>query len=413
MTRREGPRRLCMVVHGPYPIGEPRVAREAAAALEDGYAVEVVAMRRAGEPAKEVVDGVLVKRLPIGRARGGGIGRVLAEYPLFAAMATGVVGSRAIKRRYDIVHVHNPPDFLIVAAAIPRLFGSRIIFDIHDPSPEMFAMRFPGRLGTAADAILRRLERLATALAEAVLTVHEPYRRELIARGIPEAKVAVVMNSVDEHLLPAPKPPKKESPRVVYHGTVTPPYGATLLVDAAARVAAAVPQVRVEIIGEGDAIPDLREQVRSLRISDCVAIDGEYIPHREALERVNGASVGVIPNLPTPLNRFALSSKLLEYVALGVPVVSADLPTIQEYFSAEEIQFFEAGSSDSLAEALLAVLRDPDGAAARAERARRRYEAYRWDVNARRYLAILDRVSSRSKPSAIRVARLRHGERST
>jgi glycosyltransferase involved in cell wall biosynthesis len=402
-----------MVVHGPYPIGEPRVTREAVAALENGYAVEVVAMRRAGDPAQEVVDGVLVTRLPIRHARGGGIGRVVAEYPLFAAMATAVVGLRAIKRRYDIVHVHNPPDFLIVAAAVPRLFGSRIVFDVHDPSPEMFVMRFPGRLGTAATAILRRLERLATALADAVLTVHEPYRRAMIDRGIPEAKVAVVMNSVDERLLPAPKLPARESPRVVYHGTVTPPYGASLLVDAAARVAAEVPQVRVEIIGEGDAVPELHERVRSLRISDRVAITGEYIPHRAALERVNGASVGVVPNLPIPLNRFALSSKLLEYVVLGVPVVSADLPTIREHFSAEEIKFFEPGNSDSLADALLAVLRDPDGAAARADRARRRYDAYRWDVNARKYLAILDRLSCRSEPSAIQVLRPRDGEGSS
>jgi glycosyltransferase involved in cell wall biosynthesis len=410
MTWREGPKRLCMVVHGPYPIGEPRVAREAAAALADGYAVEVVAMRRTGEPAQELVDGVLVTRLPIRHARGGGIGRVLAEYLVFAALATSVVGARTVRRGYDVIHVHNPPDFLIIAAAVPRLFGSRVIFDIHDPSPEMFAMRFPGRVGMAAGVILRRLERLATVLADAVLTVHEPYRREMIARGIPETKVAVVMNSLDERLLPAPKLRPRGSLRVVYHGTVTPPYGASLLVDAAARLAVEVPELRVEIIGEGDGIPELRERVRSLRLSDRVAIDGEYIPHREALERVSGASVGVVPNLPTRLNRFALSSKLLEYVALGVPVVSADLPTIREYFSADEIQFFEPGSSDSLADALLAVIHDPDRAAARAERARRRYEAYRWGVNAPKYLTILDHLSSRSKASAIRVTRRRHGE---
>jgi glycosyltransferase involved in cell wall biosynthesis len=412
MTLPEGPRRLCMVVHGPYPIGEPRVAREAEAAVDNGYAVEVVAMRRAGEPAQEVVNGVLVTRLPIRHARGGGIWRIVAEYSLFATMATGVVGSRAIKRRYDIVHVHSPPDFLIVAGALPRLFGSRIILDIHDPSPEMFAMRVPGRMGTAVGVFLRRLERLATRLADAVVTVHEPYSRELIARGVPEAKVFVVMNSVDERLLPAPRPPARKSPRVVYHGTVTPSYGVNLLIDAAAQLVAEVPELRVEIIGEGDAIPEMRERVRSMQISDRVAIDGEYIPHRRALERVNGASVGVVPNLPTPLNRFALSSKLLEYVVLGIPVVSADLPTIREYFSGDEIQFFEAGRSDSLADALLAVLRDPDAAAARAKRARHRYVAYRWDVNVREYLRILDCLALGSRPSAIQVPR-EHGDHSS
>jgi glycosyltransferase involved in cell wall biosynthesis len=239
--------------------------------------------------------------------------------------------------------------------------------------------------------------------ADAVVTVHEPYRREMVARGIPGAKVSLVMNSLDEDLLPSPIPRTNGRPRIVYHGTITPSYGVDLLVHAAPRVVDAFPDLRVEIIGEGDGVPELRDRVRQLHLSSQVAIYGEYIPHREALARVNGASVGVVPNLPTPLNRFALSSKLFEYVALGIPVVSADLPTIREHFSADEVQFFRPGDEESLADALLAVLRDPSRAAMLVERARRRYQLYRWDINAGRYLAILDRLSGRDGVSPIPV----------
>jgi glycosyltransferase involved in cell wall biosynthesis len=402
-----------MVVHGPFPVGEPRVAREAAAAVEHGYSIEVVAMRRAGEAARDVIDGVSITRLPLRHVRGGGIARVFVEYVSFALMATALVGARSIRRRYDVVQVHNPPDFLIVAAAVPRLLGSRIIFDVHDPSPEMFAMRFPGRVGTGAGFVLRRLERLATVLADAVVTVHEPYRRELIARGVPAAKVAVVMNSVDERLLPPPKRRPTTPLRVVYHGTVTPPYGVGLLVDAAARLVAELRDLQVEILGEGDSVPELRERVWRLGISDHVAIDGTLIAHRKALERVNGATVGVVPNLPTPLSQFALSSKLLEYVALGVPVICADLPTIREYFSSDEIQYFEPGNPDALADAVLRIAQNPKAAAARAERARRRYETYRWEVNARKYREILDGLTCRRPLSTRAVRRRRRLERSS
>lgn len=405
--------RLCMVVHGPYPIGEPRVAREAAAAREHGYAVEIVSMRRAGEPAREVVDGMQVIRLPVQHLRGAGIGRVIVEYLMFATLAAGEVAKRAIKRRYDIVQVHNPPDFLIVAAVVPRLLGSRIIFDIHDPSPEMFAMRFPGRVGAAAGVILRRLERMATVLADAVVTVHDPYRRELVARGTPAEKTAVVMNSIDERLLPPPKPLTPGPVRVVYHGTVTPHYGVHLLVDAVARAVDQGVDLQLEIIGAGDSVPDLEARVAALGLSDRVAIEGRYLPHETVLDRVNGASVGVIPNLPTPLNRFALSSKLFEYVALGVPVISAALPTIQEYFSDDEVQFFEPGSITSLADALRKVARDPEGAELRAQRARDRYVEYRWETNAQRYVAILDHLSSGRRPSAIGVPRAGRREHSS
>jgi glycosyltransferase involved in cell wall biosynthesis len=108
---------------------------------------------------------------------------------------------------------------------------------------------------------------------------------------------------------------------------------------------------------------------------------------------VRSADVGVIPNLPSQLNRFALSSKLFEYVALGVPVVSADLPTIREHFDDEEIRYFRAGDPDALAEALFDVASDSTAARARAERALKRYEAYRWPPNAARYAELLSRIA--------------------
>jgi glycosyltransferase involved in cell wall biosynthesis len=392
-------RRVCMVVHGPYP--EPRVAREASVALDAGYAVEVVAMRQAGQPPEDVIDGVRVIRLPVDHIQGGRIGRVIIEYLAFAVLAAVVVGKRTISRRYDVVHVHNPPDFLIVSALLPRLLGSRVIFDIHDRSPDMFSMRFPGRAGARASTMLRRLERLATSFADAVVTVHDPYLRELVALGMPAEKATVVMNSLDERLLPAPKPRNPGDFRVVYHGTITPHYGVQLLVDAVAEVARRGLDVRGEIIGGGDCVPDLKSRVATLGLSDRIAIEGRFLPHKAVLRRVNGASAGVIPNLPTPLNRFALSSKLFEYVVLGVPVISAGLPTIREYFSDDEVMFFEPGSAASLADAILAVACDPERAESRAERARRRYASYRWDVNARTYIEILDRLSTGSDPSRI------------
>lgn len=392
-----------MVVHGPYP--EPRVAREAAAAVDAGYAVEVVATRQESEPSRELVDGVTVTRLPVRHVQGGGLGRVIVEYLAFTALAAGVVGARTISQRYDVVHVHNPPDFLIVSALIPRLLGSRVVFDIHDRSPDMFTMRFPGPMGNRARRVLERVEQLATRFADAVVTVHDPYRRELVALGTPPAKATVVMNSLDERLLPSPKPRTPGAFRVVYHGTVTPHYGVPLLVEAAAEAVQQGLDVRVEIIGGGDSVADLNQRVAALGLTDRIIVEGRFVPHRTVLERINGASVGVIPNLPTPLNRFALSSKLFEYVVLGVPVISAALPTIQEYFSDDEVRFFEPGSVDSLAAALLAIASDPEGAEFRTERARRRYAAYRWEVNARAYVALLDRLSSGSDSSPIGVPR--------
>jgi glycosyltransferase involved in cell wall biosynthesis len=384
-----------MLVHGPYPLGEGRVAREALAAVDAGWQVDVVAMRNPGEPAKEIVDGVTVFRLPLSHERGSRAIAITREYLGFTALATAKVAALAARRRYGVIHVHNPPDFLMLAALPPRLFGASVVFDVHDLAPELFAMRFRGRTGFGTiDRALRLVERLATLAATAVITVHEPYRRALEARGVPSEKITVVLNSLDERLLPAAAAlAVPNSFRVVYHGTIAPHYGVELLVEAAARSAPDVPNLRLEIYGDGDALPTVRSRVEALDLSDRVHVAGHFLPHREVLERVGSASAGVICNLPIELNKAALPTKLFEYAALGVPIVTADLPAIREHFSPQEVRFFRAASADQLAEALRDVAADPEAAKARASAARRRYEEYRWPVSARRYVALLERLS--------------------
>jgi glycosyltransferase involved in cell wall biosynthesis len=387
-------RRLCMVVHGPYP--EPRVEREAQAARADGWKVDVVAMRRPGEPAKESCDGVSVIRLPFNHVHGTAISSLVREYVGFTAFASVTVARRHLRRKYDVLHVHNPPDFLIVAALFPKATGAGLVFDVHDLSSDMFEMRFgSGGARSMAGLILRATERAAARAADAVVTVHEPYRAELVHRGVPESKTAVVMNTVDERLLPLDEvAPKGDRFRIVYHGTVTPHYGLELLVEAFARIAGDVAESSLEIYGTGDTVPALRRQARELGVADRVFIGGTLLPHREVLRAVRGASAGVIPNLPIKLNSYALSSKLFEYVVLGIPVVVASLPTLRAHFSDDEVLFFEPGSAKSLSEALVAVARDSEATSRRRTAASARYLAdYRWEAQAERYREILERVS--------------------
>ena len=227
--------RLLMLLHGYYP-DEPRVAAEARAALAAGFDVDVVALRRPGEAPRDVIEGVRLRRLPVAHRRGVGLSAMVREYVAFTLLsAVDVLPLR--RGRYDVVQVHDPPDFLVLAALVPRLFGARIIFDVHDIASYMFGMRFGGRSGAeAAERALRVVERLAAAMSTAVLTVHEPYREELTKHGIPREKITVVMNSLDEALLPPPRPEPwtDQEFRIVYHGTVTPAYGVGLIVEAAA-----------------------------------------------------------------------------------------------------------------------------------------------------------------------------------
>lgn len=383
-------RRLCMAVHGPYPVGEPRVEREALAALAAGWDVDVIAMRRAGELSSEVVEGIRVIRLPMAHRRGLGPLGMVVEYLGFTLLTTGRL---ARSQRYDVIQVNTPPDFLIAATFIPRLRRSRVILDVHDLSSDMFKMRFGDRRGSGlVERALRWMERTAGRLSTSVVTVHEPYREELVARGVRESKIVVVMNSIDESRLPPPANGNSEGFRVVYHGTVTPRYGLDQLIEAATYLEPAIEDMKIEIYGEGDAVPQLRSQATALGLDGVVFVNGEHLSQTEVLSRVQTANVGVVCTSLQADRDLGLPTKLLEYARLGIPVVSADIRIVREHFSDDEILYFESGNPRDLARALEQVARNPSEAKKRADAARQRYEEYCWPIQSRRYIELLERL---------------------
>jgi len=394
------PGRVRMIVHHRFPL-DPRVRREARIARNAGYEVEVICLRGEGEPHRDLVEGVKVIRLPVRHVRGRGFLRALIEYLAFGCLAGLVAAWGSLRRRsLDIVHVHTPPDFLVLVGVLPRLLGSRVVIDVHDSSPLMLRERFGARRGGAtAVAILRWVERRACAVADRVITVHDPLAREIASDGVPRDKIRVVMNSADETLL-AQVPPRASAGgfTVAYHGTVTAWYGVEVLVEAVAGLATELPEARALILGEGDALPDSISLAQRLGVQDRIEFSRRYVPAEDALARVSGASCGVVPNLPSDLNGLTLPTKLLECVALGVPAVVARLDAIAEHFTEDEVTFFEAGNAESLTAALLWVARNPEAARAKADRARERYRSYSWESTRARFLAVLAELQASSRP---------------
>jgi glycosyltransferase involved in cell wall biosynthesis len=234
------------------------------------------------------------------------------------------------------------------------------------------------------------IERWAFRRADLVLTVNESYRKRIAEKRSGQSGVAVVLNSLDEGLLPQRVPSRAKTFRVVTHGTLNSHYGVDVLVEAFAILLDRHPNARLEIYGDGDAVPLIRRRISELDLEPVTTFDGRYLPQREALERVLGASVGVVANLGHPRNHAALPVKLLEYVAMGIPVVTSDLAAIRDYFAEDEVRFYPPGDSEALAAGLIEVAADARTAAARSKRALERYRAYRWSAQANNYVDLLD-----------------------
>ena len=207
--------------------------------------------------------------------------------------------------------------------------------------------------------------------------------------------MTLVLNSPDPDVFrPAPARPhqaRSDEFRVVWHGTLVRRYGVDLAVRAVALLVDRVPGIRMDVYGAGEHRADLQVLVDELGLGDRVLFRGE-VPQREIARCLAEADVGVVPNRRDEHIDRAYPTKLLEYVQVGVPVVTTWTPTLSRVFDDRAVRFVPP-TPEGFAEGLVAVYSDPETAVAMAQSARNQMARISWDGQARDYVRALEALT--------------------
>jgi len=390
-------RRVAIVVHASIPA-DPRIRRQADALLAAGYEVDVFALREAGQAAEESVNGLRILRLPV-RRRFASFAGHLAEYLAFTGAAALRLSREHRRRRYAVVQVATLPDFLAFAAAALKLAGVPLLLDLHEDMPAFFDDRFRSPGLRPLRPLIGGLTRASAAMADAILTVHEPLRQLSLARGVPPGKVTVVMNSADDRVFDPARHARRPfledgELRLIHHSSLQRIYGLPVAVDAVARLRSDV-EARLDVYGDGPYRSPVEAEVARLGIDDVVTLHGR-VPMEQLPGLLAGSDLALVPSLPEPYMQYSLSTKLLEAVAMGIPVIASDLATFRSHFSDTAIRYVAGGDAQALAAAIRELAADPDRAGRQAAEARRQAEPYAWAIQAGRYLEVVDRLADRS-----------------
>jgi glycosyltransferase involved in cell wall biosynthesis len=361
-----------VLVHS-YYLRDTRARRHGSALAAHGWQVDVVCARDATEVFKETHGEVRVWRLPA-RRRGGSASRRIFEYVTFAAMAFLAVVFLWLRRRHRLVYVLGMPNFLVFASFLPRLFGANVLLDMRDPFPEFFLAKYEK---TPTHPIYKALlieERISARFASAVLAA-VPSMADLYVRSVPRERISVVWNSVDPQLfVERPPRPDPDDRTLLYVGTVTYPYAVDLAVRAVARLRHRVPGLRLRVVGDGDLVPRLTEIAREEGIAEKVEIIPP-VPLEDVPAILKTAWLGVQPVRPSPLMQHSLSTKILEWCTVGLPVAVGRTPPLTHLFSEQDILFHEPGDLDGLCTRIIEAHADPEELSRRAKRARVAAEA--------------------------------------
>jgi glycosyltransferase involved in cell wall biosynthesis len=386
--------RLAIVAHAIYP-GDPRIRRQTDALAAAGHQIDLFCLRGPGEARHQTSGSLRIVRLPVNRAFTGLAGH-LAEYLAFAGMAAVRVTGEHRRRRYRLVQVATVPDFLAFSAVPIKLAGVPLLLDLHEDMPEFFRDRFAGPLLRPLLPVVSGAARASAALADELITVHEPLRQLSIARGVPPDKISVVMNGADTQLFDPSRHPRRDfmedgELRLIHHSNLQRIYGLDVAVEAVARIDPADLPVRLDVYGDGPHRPQVEAAIASTGTADRVHLNGR-VPLDDLPALLAGADIGLVPSLPEPYLQYSLSTKLLEYAAMGLPTVASDLATVRAHFTNEAIRFVPGGDPAALADAIRELAADPATAARLGAEAHRQAAGYAWQLQAPRYLEVVERL---------------------
>lgn len=373
----------CMVVHAYYPLGETRVEREAQVLVQAGYQVDVICLRDDGERPVETIDGINIYRLPVQRSKRKGAAIQLLEYLSFFLLVFFKLSVLHWRQRYNVVQVHNLPDFLIFAGLIPKLTGAKLILDLHDLMPEFYASRFETDLTSRPVRLIIWQEQLSCRFADHVITVSEHWRQTLIQRGVAADKCSVVMNVADDRIFHWSADHAKPAGangrfRLIYHGSIVYRYGLDLAILAIDQVKNDIPNIELVILGKGNYVDTLNQMVQELHLEQQVVIHNELRPTEELPEIINTADLGIVPYRNDTFTSGLLPTKLMEYAALGLPTVAARTTAIERYFNHTMVALFEPDDVNSLAQCLRELYASPERLAALVQGSKIFNERYCW-----------------------------------
>jgi glycosyltransferase involved in cell wall biosynthesis len=337
-----------------------RVWQECRALREAGYEVAVVCPRGSSQDREPyaLIDGIEIHRFPLKAATGGAAG-YLREYG--AALWRSWRLARKLGR-FDVVHICNPPDLLFLVTLPFKRRGARVIFDQHDLVPELYLSRF----GRGKDLLYRAvvaLERMTYRVADIVIATNGSYRDAAVDRGgkAPES-VFVVRSAPDLSRfnggVPDPALKKGKEHLLCYLGVMGPQDG----VDYALQSLVALRDRRPDdwhavFVGGGDCFDEMRELTSRLALDDHVTFTGR-IPDEELLAYLSTADVALSPDPHNPLNDVSTMNKVLEYMAMGLPMVSFDLREAR-VSAGDAAVYVACNDTDAFAAAASELLDDP------------------------------------------------------
>lgn len=403
---------VILVENLPVPF-DRRVWMESCALTEAGYKVSVVSPcppDETDEPDREI-DGIRVYRYPMYEESPSKVS-YLREFWYCLRETEKRVRRIWERERFDVIQSCNPPDTFWWIARKYKGRGVKFVFDHHDLCPELYESKFKRR-----DLFWRGLsffERMQFRTADAVISTNESYREVAMTRGGKSAEQVTVVRSgpkleLFQRVEPEPELKRGRKHMGVYLGVMGVQDGVDYGLRAIRHALdAGLEDTSFTFIGKGDDSERLYTLAGELGLlkDDLLRFTGR-ISDDDLKRYLSTADFAIAPDPKDPLNDLCTMNKIIEYMAMGLPIVSFDLK--ESRFSAQDAAVYVADNdAEAMGRAMIDLLANPEKRKAMGEVGQRRVrEQLSWNFSQRKLIEFYDallrpseqRVSAQPRPA--------------
>jgi glycosyltransferase involved in cell wall biosynthesis len=400
--------KILMLVENYFPQ-DTRVANEASLLTDAGYQVAVIALRRHGQARHETLNSVEVYRVPtlemFKKTPFANVNRMnllvvklksflgyVLEYCYFTTACLIVSTYIFVRRGFDVMHAHNPPDTLFLVALPFKLLGKKFVFDQHDLCPELYRSRYGAEEGFAT-RLLRLLERCSLKLADVTIATNESYKQIQIERASKNPNDVFIVRNGPNQMRMTPVTPNARLRGMnkcilCYIGSLNPQDGVDHLLRALRHLLYDLKRsdFHCVIMGTGDSLQDLRNLAAKLQLNGCVELLG-FVSDEDLQSNLAAADICVDPDPSSPLNDVSTWIKVMEYMAYAKPIVAFDLKETR--FSAGDAAVYVRPNREAeFAQAITQLMGQPELRKEMGDYGRRRVEQeLQWNKVGRKLLA--------------------------
>ena len=384
--------KVCMLAYTFYE-SDNRVRRYAETLVEQGAEVDVISLKKsASEASCSVLNGVNNFRVQKRVHDEKGKLDFIVRLSLFFIRSMIFLAKKQFSSPYDVIHVHNMPDFLVFAALIPKIKKAKIIFDIHDLFPEFFLSKFKKTEKSPFYKILILLEKACIRFSDHTIIANHIWEKNLLGRAVTREKLTTIMNYPDNRIFSVKRQRHDDKFIMLYPGSLNWHQGLDVAIKAFSIVNKQVPEAEFHIYGEGPSKESLINLVSQLNLERKVLFKA-CLPLHEIANAIVDADLGVVPKVARSFGNEAFSTKIFEFMVLGVPVIVSDTKIDKYYFNDSLVKFFRSEDEQDLADSMLLVIKNKEFRNSLISNASEYMKQNNWAVKEKEYLDIIDKLT--------------------